>query len=288
MIDLQNSIDQAWLEKDTVSREKLQEIVPAIDRVMQALDCGALRVCEKIDGEWRTHHWIKKAILLFFRLQKNQLFSQGPLLSEKGAPWFDKVPLKCQGWAEADFQKAGFRLVPGAVVRSSAYIAPNTVIMPSFINVGAYVGQNSMIDTWVTIGSCAQIGKNCHISGGVGVGGVLEPLQSNPVIIEDNCFIGARSEVAEGVIVEEGAVLGMGVFLGASTKIINRMTGEITVGRVPAYSVVVPGSLPSSSHNSDHIASAHLSTPHLYCAVIVKQVDARTRAKTAINDLLRP
>lgn len=287
MTDFQEIIDQAWLEKDTVSREKLQEVMPVIDRVMQALDCGALRVCEKIDGQWHTHHWIKKAILLFFRLQKNQLFSQGALLTEKGfaekgTPWFDKVPLKCQGWEEADFQKAGFRLVPGAVVRSSAYIAPDTVIMPSFINVGAHVGRNSMIDTWVTIGSCAQIGKNCHISGGVGIGGVLEPLQSNPVIIEDNCFIGARSEVAEGVIVEEGSVLGMGVFLGASTKIVNRMTGEITMGRVPAYSVVVPGSLPSA-HSSGHGAS-----PHLYCAVIVKQVDARTRAKTAINDLLRP
>jgi 2,3,4,5-tetrahydropyridine-2-carboxylate N-succinyltransferase len=223
---------------------------------------------------WHTHAWLKQAVLLSFRLEGMQMIPGGP---GQDTHWFDKVPSKFEGWGEAQFQEAGFRAVSGSLVRRSAYIGRNVVLMPSFVNVGAYVGEGTMVDTWVTIGSCAQIGKHCHISGGVGIGGVLEPLQAAPVIIEDNCFIGARSEVAEGVIVEEGAVLSMGVFLGASTKIVDRETGEITMGRVPAYSVVVPGSLPSSKPGG----------PSLACAVIVKRVDARTREKTAINDLLR-
>ena len=234
---------------------------------------GTLRVAEKVNNEWQTNQWIKKAVLLSFRLRPNVMMG-----IDRGVnKWYDKIPLKCANWEEKDFQDAKFRSVPGSIVRESAYIAPDVILMPSFVNVGAYVGKGTMVDTWVTIGSCAQIGANCHISGGVGIGGVLEPIQANPVIIEDNCFIGARSEIAEGVIVEEGAVISMGVFLGASTKIIDRQTGKVFKGRVPSYSVVVPGSLPPVNG----------SGPSLSCAVIVKRVDAQTRSKTSLNDLLR-
>lgn len=259
-------INDAWENRQTLTPDNMN-VRGAVREILQALDKGALRVAEKIDGIWTTHQWIKKAILLSFRLHENHLM-QGH---------WDKVPLKCDDWGAEDFKATGFRYVPGGVIRASAYVAPDVVLMPSFINVGAHIGQGTMIDTWVTVGSCAQIGRNCHISGGVGIGGVLEPLQANPVIIEDNCFIGARSEVAEGVIVEEGSVISMGVFLGASTKIVNRETGEIMYGRVPAYSVVVPGTLPG----------ARPDLPSLSCAVIVKQVDAKTRSKTEINELLR-
>lgn len=256
-------------------REQLADPAAAraqVDGVLRLLGEGKLRVSEKTDAGWITHQWIKKAILLSFRLGDNKLQTGGPA----GTAWYDKVPARFDGMDEAAFKQAGFRAVPGCFVRASAYIAPNVVLMPSFVNVGAHIGQGTMIDTWTTVGSCAQIGRNCHISGGVGIGGVLEPLQANPVIIEDNCFIGARSEVAEGVIVEEGAVLSMGVYLGASTKIIDRQSGEVFMGRVPAYSVVVPGTLP-----------AEAGKPALYCAVIVKHVDEKTRSKTSINELLR-
>ncbi|MBX9804166.1 MAG: 2,3,4,5-tetrahydropyridine-2,6-dicarboxylate N-succinyltransferase [Alphaproteobacteria bacterium] len=269
----QSIIETAWENRENLSPQTSGEILAAVDHVLNLLDQGHLRVVTKRAHGWETHQWIKKAILLSFRLKGSQVIEGGP----SGAPWFDKVPLKCGGWSENDFVSAGFRAVPGSIIRHSAFIAPNVVLMPSFINVGAYVGAGTMVDTWVTIGSCAQIGENCHISGGVGIGGVLEPLQANPVIIEDNCFIGARSEVAEGVIVEEGSVISMGVFIGASTKIINRETGEVTYGRVPPYSVVVPGTVPALD----------ASRPSLACAVIVKQVDAKTRSKTAINELLR-
>ncbi|MEX0840130.1 MAG: 2,3,4,5-tetrahydropyridine-2,6-dicarboxylate N-succinyltransferase, partial [Parvibaculum sp.] len=248
------------------------------EAALNALDSGAARVAEKFKDEWVVHQWLKKAVLLSFRLNDMALIAGGPGTDTK---WWDKVPSKFAGWGEAEFRKAGFRAVPGAVVRRSAYIAPGVVVMPSFVNLGAYVDEGTMVDTWVTVGSCAQIGKNCHLSGGVGIGGVLEPLQANPVVIEDNCFIGARSEVVEGVIVGEGAVLSMGVFISASTKIIDRATGEVHIGKVPPYSVVVPGSLPGKP-NSDGSPS-----PSLYCCVIVKTVDAQTRSKTAINELLR-
>ena len=237
-----------------------------------ALDCGEERVAEKVDGEWRVNQWLKKAVLLSFRLNPMEAIPGGP----GGAPWWDKVPSKFLGWGPESFAKAGFRAVPGAIVRRGAYIAPGAVLMPSFVNIGARVGEGTMVDTWATVGSCAQIGRNVHISGGAGIGGVLEPLQAGPVIIEDNCFIGARSEVAEGVVVEQGAVLSMGVFLGASTKIVDRAIGRGHYGRVPAYSVVVPGTLPSDKGG-----------PALACAVIVKRVDERTRSKTSINELLR-
>lgn len=240
--------------------------------ILSDLGKGTLRVCQKINGQWVVNQWIKKAILLSFKLNTNKLVPFG-----EGGSWYDKVPLKFSGWQEEDFKNAQFRAVPGSYVRQGAYIAPNVVLMPSFVNIGAFVGEGTMVDTWSTIGSCAQIGKNCHISGGVGIGGVLEPLQANPVIIEDNCFIGARSEIAEGVIVEEGAVISMGVFIGASTKIVDRASGEILMGKVPAYSVVVPGVLPAKDPTK----------PSLACAVIVKRVDAQTRQKTAINELLR-
>jgi 2,3,4,5-tetrahydropyridine-2,6-dicarboxylate N-succinyltransferase len=236
------------------------------------LDRGEARIAEKIDGEWRVNQWLKKAVLLSFRLQPMALIGGGP----GEAQWWDKVPSKFAGWTDAEFAAAGFRAVPGAIIRRGAFVAPGAVLMPSFVNIGAYVGEGSMVDTWATVGSCAQIGRNVHISGGAGIGGVLEPIQAGPVIIEDNCFIGARSEVAEGVVVEEGAVLSMGVFLGASTKIVDRSTGEVMFGRVPAYSVVVPGTLPGRD-----------GEPALACAVIVKRVDARTRSKTGINELLR-
>ena len=263
-------IQTLWDARDTVSPATAGADRAAIETVLARLDAGTLRVADPVDGAWRVNAWIKQAVLLSFRLNPNSVM-QGAL----DAPAWDKVPLKTTGWGENHFTAAGFRAVPGAVIRHSAYIAPGVVLMPSFVNVGAYIDSGTMIDTWATVGSCAQIGRNCHISGGTGIGGVLEPLQASPVIIEDDCFIGARSEVAEGVIVERGSVLSMGVFLGASTKIVDRATGEIFMGRVPAYSVVVPGSLPAASG------------PSLACAVIVKRVDAQTRAKTAINDLLR-
>lgn len=268
----QNIINSAWENRQELTTADVA-VVDAVTYVVNELDTGKLRIAEKVNGDWVVHQWIKKAILLSFRLSGNQVISD----RDNGMSWYDKVPVKTVGWTEADFAAAGFRAVPGAIVRKSAFIEKGVVLMPSFVNVGARVGEGTMIDTWVTVGSCAQIGKNCHISGGVGIGGVLEPLQANPVIIEDNCFIGARSEIAEGVIVEEGAVISMGVFLGASTKIVDRQTGDITYGRVPAYSVVIPGTLPGVTPGS----------PALACAVIVKQVDAKTRSKVGINELLR-
>ena len=274
---MQPIIDDAWEVRDTLGPETSGAVPDAVGEALALLDSGAVRVAEKIDGGWRVNEWLKKAVLLSFRLNDMELIPGGP----GGTNWYDKVPSKFAGWGEAEFEAAGFRAVPGAIVRRSAYIAPGVVLMPSFVNVGAHVGAGSMIDTWVTVGSCAQIGSNVHISGGVGIGGVLEPLQAAPVIIEDNCFIGARSEVAEGVIVEEGAVISMGVFISASTPIVDRKTGEIIRGRVPAYSVVVPGTLPGKA-----LADGSPG-PGLAAAVIVKRVDARTRAKTSINEILR-
>jgi len=272
---LQSRIEALWQERDKVSPLTGGADRAAIEAALEALDSGRLRVAEPDGaGGWRVNQWLKQAVLLSFRLMDSK-----PMATAAGA--YDKVPLKFEGWDEARFREAGFRVVPGAVVRRSAYIARNVVLMPCFVNVGAYVGEGTMVDTWATVGSCAQIGRNVHLSGGVGIGGVLEPLQANPVIIEDDCFIGARSEVAEGVIVERGAVLSMGVFIGASTRIIDRATGEVFIGRVPAYSVVVPGSLPGRPLPDGSPG------PSLYCAVIVKRVDAQTRAKTAINELLR-
>jgi 2,3,4,5-tetrahydropyridine-2,6-dicarboxylate N-succinyltransferase len=274
---LQAAIDAAWEARDTLQASTGGEVRDAVEQALDGLDSGTYRVAEKHQGKWHVHQWLKKAVLLSFRLNDMATIDGGP----GGAPWWDKVQSKFAGWDEARFRTAGFRAVPNCVVRRSAYVAPGVVLMPSFVNVGAYVGQGTMIDTWSTVGSCAQVGKNCHISGGVGIGGVLEPLQADPVIIEDNCFIGARSEVVEGVIVEEGAVLAMGVFLSSTTRIIDRETGETFYGRVPAYSVVVPGSMPGRQTADGH------PTPSLSCAVIVKRVDERTRAKTSINELLR-
>ena len=268
---LRPTIEALWDRRDTVNSGTSGPDRDAVEQVLAALDAGTLRAAEKHGEEWIANEWAKKAVLLSFRLN-DSILMDGP----GGAPVFDKVPMKFAGWDAARFKAANFRAVPGAVVRRSAYIAPGVVLMPSFVNVGAYVDSNTMVDTWATVGSCAQIGKNCHLSGGVGIGGVLEPMQATPVIIEDDCFIGARSEVVEGVIVERGCVLSMGVFISATTKILNRATGEVHVGRVPAYSVVVPGNLPGP-----------VGTPSLYCAVIVKQVDERTRSKTSINELLR-
>jgi 2,3,4,5-tetrahydropyridine-2-carboxylate N-succinyltransferase len=279
---LQATIDAAWEDRDTVVPGTTGPVRDAIEAALDGLDSGTLRVAEKIDGAWRVNQWLKKAVLLSFRVYDSAAMAGGPTDPGRGeSPWYDKVAPKFAGWDAARFREAGFRAVPNCVVRRSAYIAPGVVLMPSFVNIGAYVGKGTMVDTWATIGSCAQIGANCHISGGAGIGGVLEPLQADPVIIEDNCFIGARSEVAEGVIVETGSVLSMGVYLGASTKIIDRETGEIRYGRVPAYSVVVPGSLPGRALVDGGPG------PSLYCAVIVKQVDEGTRAKTSINELLR-
>lgn len=275
MIDLQRTIETAWENRADISVTTMGPVRDAVDSVLAQLDVGHLRVAEKVNGTWVVNEWIKKAVLLSFRLNANETVHGGQL------QWWDKVPMKTADWVSDDFRDAGFRAVPGSIVRRGAYIAPNVVLMPSFVNIGAYVGEGTMVDTWVTIGSCAQIGKHCHISGGVGIGGVLEPLQASPVIIGDHVFIGARSEVAEGVIVEDGAVLSMGVFLGASTKIIDRTTGEVFVGRVPAYSVVVPGSLPGKPLPDGQAG------PNLSCAVIVKRVDAQTRSKTSLNDLLR-
>jgi 2,3,4,5-tetrahydropyridine-2-carboxylate N-succinyltransferase len=273
MSNLERIINDAFQERDNINVNTAGDIRNAVDETLNKLDSGSLRVCEKINNEWQVNQWIKKAILLSFRLNDNEI------IKASHATWFDKVESKTANWTKDDHLKAGFRYVPDAVVRKSAFIAKGVVLMPSFVNLGAYVDEGTMIDTWATVGSCAQIGKNCHISGGAGIGGVLEPLQANPVIIEDNCFIGARSEVAEGVIVGEGAVLSMGVFIGASTKIVDRSTGEIHMGKVPAYSVVVPGTLPGKKEGDIN--------PSLYCAVIVKRVDEKTRSKTSINDLLR-
>ncbi len=277
MSDIETAIEAAFEARDTVTPAS-EDVRKIVDEALGLLDSGKARVAEP-DGQggWKVNQWLKKAVLLSFRLADNGVMDYG----SAGAPAFDKVPLKFTGWTEADFKAAGIRVVPGAVVRRSAHIAKGVVLMPSFTNLGAYVGEGTMIDTWATVGSCAQIGKNVHISGGVGIGGVLEPLQAGPVIIEDNCFIGARSEVAEGVRVGEGAVLSMGVYLGASTKIVDRATGEVHVGYVPPYSVVVPGSLPGKPLPDGSMG------PSLYCAVIVKTVDAQTRSKTGINELLR-
>src|SRR5213082_1554783 len=283
--DLAATIDAAWEAREQVSPQTKGAWREAVQAALDGLDEGKLRVAEPAGGRpegWQVHQWLKKAVLLSFRLNDMVEIPGGPLDPERGpSKWWDKVPSKFAGWSANRFRDAGFRAVPGAIVRHSAYIAPNVLLMPSFVNVGAYVGSGTMVDTWATVGSCAQIGKNCHLSGGVGIGGVLEPLQANPVIIEDDCFIGARSEVVEGVIVERGAVLSMGVFLSATTKIVDRETGTVSYGRVPAYSVVVPGSLPGKPLPDGSPG------PSLYCAVIVKQVDAQTRAKTSINDLLR-
>ncbi len=274
---LKSIIEKNWDERESLNINTKGEARDAVDSTLNLLDKGELRVCEKINGEWQVNQWVKKAILLSFRLNDNALMDFGVNFKGQNASYYDKVPLKFTGWKEEDFKKAGFRAVPGCFVRKSAFIAKGAVLLPSFVNVGAYVGEGTMVDTWATVGSCAQIGKNCHISGGAGIGGVLEPLQANPVIIEDNCFIGARSEVAEGVIVGEGSVLSMGVYLGASTKIVDRATGEIFYGKVPPYSVVVAGTLPGKTPEA----------PHLYAAVIVKRVDEKTRSKTGINELLR-
>jgi 2,3,4,5-tetrahydropyridine-2,6-dicarboxylate N-succinyltransferase len=270
---LAKTIDDAFEGRDRVSPKTKGAVRKAVAAALDLLDAGKARVAERqSDGIWEVNQWLKKAVLLSFRLNDMSVIAGGP----GKAVWWDKVDSKFKGWSAAKFKKAGFRAVPGCVVRRSAYIAPGVVLMPSFVNLGAYVDGGTMIDTWATVGSCAQIGKNCHISGGAGIGGVLEPLQAGPVIIEDNCFIGARSEVAEGVIVREGAVLSMGVYLGASTRIVDRATGEVLQGEVPPYSVVVPGSQPGTDGG-----------PSLYCAVIVKRVDERTRSKTSINELLR-
>lgn len=270
---LRTAIEALWERRTTLSARTEGEDRDVVEKALSALDSGSLRVAEPTTDGWVVHEWLKKAVLLSFRLNDSRVMERGC----GGEPAFDKVPLKFDGWDQFRFAEAGFRAVPGAIVRRSAFIAPNVVLMPSFVNVGARVDSGTMIDTWATVGSCAQIGKNCHISGGAGIGGVLEPLQAAPVIIEDDCFIGARSEVAEGVVVEKGSVLSMGVFLGASTKIVDRSTGEVFMGRVPAYSVVVPGTLPPKEPGM----------PSLACAVIVKRVDERTRSKTSINDLLR-
>jgi 2,3,4,5-tetrahydropyridine-2,6-dicarboxylate N-succinyltransferase len=270
--EMQATIDAAWEARDTIGPATSGTVRDAVEAALAELDSGRLRVATKGPSGWVVHQWLKKAVLLSFRLYDMTTIAGGP----GGSTWWDKVPSKFQGWDEQRFRDAGFRAVPNSVVRRSAYVAPGVVLMPSFVNVGAYVDKGTMIDTWATVGSCAQVGKNCHISGGVGIGGVLEPLQAGPVIIEDNCFIGARSEVVEGVVVGEGAVLSMGVFIGATTKIVDRESGEILTGRVPPYSVVVPGALGGGPN-----------TPSLYCAVIVKRVDERTRAKTSINELLR-
>ncbi len=272
------AIEAAWEHRDTISPETAGAAREAVEFALDQLDRGQLRVAEPgVDGAWVVNDWAKKAVLLSFRLADMGTISNGPGETD----WWDKVPSKFSGWSGDDWRKAGFRAVPTAVVRRSAYVAPGAVLMPSFVNVGAYVGAGTMIDTWATVGSCAQVGKNVHISGGVGLGGVLEPLQANPVIVEDGAFIGARSEVVEGVIVREGAVIGMGVFLGASTPIVDRETGEVVRGEVPAYSVLLPGTLPGKPLPDGSPG------PGLYCAVIVKRVDASTRAKTAINELLR-
>ena len=273
---LKTIIEAAWEARDTVNAGTRGEVRDAAHEALALLDSGKARVAELGAAGWRVNQWLKKAVLLSFRLNDNAIV-EGP----GGTSWWDKVPSKFQGWGENRFRDAGFRAVPGSIVRAGAHISKGVVLMPSFVNIGAYVGENSMVDTWVTVGSCAQIGANVHLSGGVGIGGVLEPLQANPVVIEDDCFIGARSEVVEGVIIERGAVLSMGVFISSTSKIIDRATGEVFIGRVPAYSVVVPGAMPGKPLPDGSPG------PSLGCAVIVKRVDAQTRAKTAINELLR-
>ena len=275
--DIEAIINAAWESREEITPDTTGDQREAVEDALQLLDSGQVRVAEKTTQGWIVNQWLKKAVLLSFRLNDMVTIENGP----GNSFWWDKVPSKFSGWTDNDFESAGFRAVPNCIVRRSAFIAPGVVLMPSFVNLGAYVDNGTMVDTWATIGSCAQIGKKCHISGGAGIGGVLEPLQADPVIIEDNCFIGARSEVAEGVLVERGSVLSMGVFIGASTKIIDRNTGEVFIGRVPAYSVVVPGSLPGKD-----LPDASKG-PNLYCAVIVKRVDEGTRAKTSINELLR-
>jgi len=275
---LASVIDAAWEKRTELNPSSKGEVRDAVEFALQKLDSGELRVATKeADGSWSTHQWLKKAVLLSFRLNDNAMISGGP----GGSSWWDKVPSKFDGWTAADFAKAGFRTVPNCTVRRGAYIAPGAILMPSFVNIGGYVDTGTMVDTWVTVGSCAQIGKNVHLSGGVGIGGVLEPVQAGPTIIEDNCFIGARSEVVEGVVVGEGSVISMGVFIGQSTKIVDRETGEVHMGHVPPYSVVVSGSMPGKPLPDGTMG------PSLYCAVIVKKVDAKTRAKTGINELLR-
>ena len=275
---LSATIDRAFEERESVNTGTRGEVRDAVETALNLLDGGKARVAERgEDGNWTVNQWLKKAVLLSFRLNPMEIVKGGPGESS----WWDKVPSKFDGWSVNEFEKAGFRAVPNCVVRRSAYIAPNAILMPSFVNLGAYVGEGTMVDTWATVGSCAQIGKHVHLSGGVGIGGVLEPLQAGPTIIEDNCFVGARSEVVEGVIVGEGSVISMGVFIGASTKIVDRNSGEIHIGKVPPYSVVVPGALPGKPLPNGQPG------PSLYCAVIVKTVDAQTRSKTGINELLR-
>ncbi len=274
---LSGAIAAAWEARESLGAATRGAHRDAVEAVMAALDEGRLRAAENIDGAWKANYWVKKAILLSFRLNDMAIIEGGPGGPGEKSVWWDKVPSKFAGWDEARFRAAGFRAVPGSIVRRSAFIARGAVLLPSFVNVGAHVGEGTMVDTWATVGSCAQIGAHCHLSGGAGIGGVLEPLQATPTIIEDNCFIGARAEVAEGVIVGEGSVLSMGVYLSASTRIIDRTTGEVHFGKVPPYSVVVSGSAPSGSG----------AGPNLYCAVIVKRVDEKTRAKTSINELLR-
>ncbi|WP_159589595.1 2,3,4,5-tetrahydropyridine-2,6-dicarboxylate N-succinyltransferase [Chelativorans xinjiangense] len=275
---LEQTVEKAFEERDAVTTDTRGEVREAVEEALTLLDSGAARVAERREnGDWHVNQWLKKAVLLSFRLNPMQVIKGGP----GDAVWWDKVPSKFDGWGAVDFERAGFRAVPGCVVRRSAYIAPGAVLMPSFVNLGAYVGKGTMVDTWATVGSCAQIGENVHLSGGVGIGGVLEPMQAGPTIIEDHCFIGARSEVVEGCIVREGSVLGMGVFIGKSTKIVDRTTGEVFYGEVPPYSVVVAGSMPGR-----HVPGQNWG-PSLYCAVIVKRVDEKTRSKTSINELLR-
>ncbi len=277
LTDLAATIDAAWENRAEIGITTKGAVRDAVEQAIELLDSGQARVAEKVGGEWVTNQWLKKAVLLSFRLADNEVMAHGP---GEGVFW-DKVPSKFAGWGENRFRAAGFRVVPPAAARKGSYLAPNVILMPSFVNIGSYVDSGTMVDTWATVGSCAQIGKNVHLSGGVGIGGVLEPLQANPTIIEDNCFIGARSEVVEGVVVGEGSVLAMGVFISATTKIVDRATGQVHVGKVPPYSVVVAGSLPGKPLNDG------TPGPSLYCAVIVKTVDAQTRAKTGINELLR-
>lgn len=280
LAQLEHVIEAAFENRDTVTTTTKGEIRDAVETALDLLDSGKARVAARgEDGTWTVHQWLKKAVLLSFRLNDMEVVKGGPGAST----WWDKVPSKFEGWGESEFRSAGFRAVPNAVVRRSAYVSKGVVLMPSFVNLGAYVGENTMVDTWATVGSCAQIGANVHLSGGVGIGGVLEPLQAGPTIIEDNCFIGARSEVVEGCIIREGSVLGMGVYIGKSTKIVDRATGEVMYGEVPPYSVVVAGSMPSGNA----VMANGLAAPHLYCAVIVKRVDEKTRSKTGINELLR-
>jgi len=279
LASLEKTIDAAFDSRDNVNTSTKGEVRDAVEHVLGLLDAGKVRAATRGDnGDWTVHQWVKKAVLLSFRLNPMEVIKHGP----GNAVWWDKVASKFDGWGASEFESAGFRAVPNAIVRRSAYVAPGAVLMPSFVNLGAYVGANTMVDTWATVGSCAQIGANVHLSGGVGIGGVLEPLQAGPTIIEDNCFIGARSEVVEGCIVREGSVLGMGVFIGKSTKIVDRATGEVTYGEVPPYSVVVAGSMASGKTMPNGQPA-----PNLYCAVIVKRVDEQTRSKTGINELLR-